>query len=626
MMVRVSVIIVNYNVKHFLLQCLRSVYAAAQHVSVEVFVVDNVSKDGSREAVAAEFPQVKWIQNTENVGFSRANNQAMKIATGEYVLILNPDTVVAEDSFEKCIAFMENHPDAGALGVRMIDGGGVFLPESKRGLPTPEVAFYKMFGLSRLFPKSKRFGKYHLGYLGEHENNEVEILAGAYMFFRNSVLQKIGYFDETFFMYGEDIDLSWRVILGGYKNYYVADTTIIHYKGESTKRGSLNYVKVFYEAMIIFAKKYFSGGRASLFSALLNVAIVFRAIVTILMNLLSSAFIAFIDFCSIFSVLFFITNYWSNNIKYTNDYYPDVFVFGVIPTYTLVWIASTYFTGSYEKPYRLNNVVRGILIGTILIAAVYAFLPETWRFSRAIILLGSGGSIVAMSVTRLLYNLIKHKTFSFSDKANRWLIAGDEAESERAKRLISGYEEAELIYAETTNLNATELRNKLNLFDINEVVFCSKNYSYKTIIGQINGAKKRASYKILNPNSDALIGSNSKNTAGDLLAETNRYNLSNPLSQRKKRLMDLALCFVLPFTFSPKVFSNLVSVFVGNKTWIGYAKQEKTSLPYNKDAVFTVGENLSVSAQDITLLNQLYAKHYSLTDDLRLLIKQLLQR
>lgn len=622
-MVQVSVIIVNYNVKHFLLQCLRSVYAASRNVSVEVFVVDNVSKDGSREAVEVEFPQVKWIQNTENVGFSRANNQAMKIATGEYVLILNPDTVVAEDSFEKCIAFMENHKDAGALGVRMIDGSGEFLPESKRGLPTPEVAFYKMFGLSRFFPRSKRFGKYHLGYLGEHENNEVEILAGAFMFFRNSVLQKIGYFDETFFMYGEDIDLSWRVVLAGFKNYYIADTTIIHYKGESTKRGSLNYVKVFYEAMIIFAQKYFSGGRASLFSALLNVAIVFRAVVTVLLNLLSSAFIAIIDFCLIFAVLFFATNYWSANIKYTNDYYPDVFVFGIIPTYTIVWLLSAYFAGSYEKPFRLNNVVRGILSGTILIAAVYAFLPETWRFSRAIILLGAVGSVIVMSISRLIYNLVKHKTFSFSDKANRWLIAGNASESERAKRLLSTYEEAELVYA--TN-EKNDVKNKLVLFGINEVIFCANDYSYKEIIEQIDTLKNTANYKILNPNSDALIGSNSKNTAGDLLAETNRYNLSNPLSQRKKRLMDIALCFVLPLTFNAKVFANIVHVFAGKKTWIGYKKNTNKNLPYNKEAVFSVGEKQHISAEDAILLNGLYAKHYSLSSDLKLLFKQLTKR
>lgn len=621
---QLSVIIVNYNVKHFLLQCLRSVYAAAKNVSVEVFVVDNVSKDGSAEAVKAEFPQVKWIQNTKNVGFSRANNQAIKVATGEYVLILNPDMVVAEDSFEKSIAFMEKHPDAGALGVRMIDGSGAFLPESKRGLPTPEVAFYKMFGLSRLFPRSKRFGKYHLGYLDEFQNHEVEILAGAYMFFRRSVLQKIGYFDETFFMYGEDIDLSWRVILAGYKNYYCADTTIIHYKGESTKRGSLNYVKVFYEAMIIFAKKYFSGGRASLFSALLNVAIVFRAIITVLLNVLSSAFMAIIDFLLIYAVLFFITSYWENNIIHANNYYPDIFLLGIVPMYVVVWISGVYFAGGYEKPFRINNVIRGVLSGTILIAAVYAFLPETWRFSRAIILLGAVGSTIAMSATRLLYNVIKHKTLSFTDKTNRWLIAGNEAEIERAKRLLLSHEDAELVYPMSDTIKTVSLKDKIDLFDINEVIFCSNDYSYKDIIEQIDSLKNRANYKILNPKSNALIGSNSKNTAGDLLAETNRFNLSNPLSQRKKRLLDILLCFVLPFTFKAKIWSNIIPVFSGKKTWLGYLPNTQTNLPYNKDAVFFTGSNLEISSSDAELLNVEYAKHHTLSRDLRLLFRQFL--
>lgn len=620
---QLSVIIVNYNVKHFLLQCLRSVYAASRNLSVEVFVVDNVSSDGSAEAVQAEFPQVNWIQNSENVGFSKANNQAMEIAQGEYVLILNPDTVVAENSFEKCISFMENHADAGALGVRMIDGSGEFLAESKRGLPTPEVAFYKMFGLSRLFPKSKRFGKYHLGFLAENENNAVDVLAGAFMFFRKSVLDKIGYFDEAFFMYGEDIDLSWRVVLAGYKNYYVADTTIIHYKGESTKRGSLNYVKVFYEAMIIFARKHFSGGKASFFSLFINSAVIFRAIVTVFINLISSAFIALIDFVLIYTVLFFTTNYWASNIKNENDYYPAIFLLGVMPMYAFVWILGAYFAGGYEKPFRLNNVVRGILGGTVVIAAVYAFLPETWRFSRAIILLGAAGAIVAMSITRLFYNLFKHKTFSFSDTGNnRWLIVGDESECERAKRLLSTYEEAEFVY---TMKSDKSLAEKIKLFDITEVIFCSEQISYDQIIRDIDSLKNRANYKILNPNSNALIGSNSKNTAGDLLAETNRFNLSNPLAQRKKRLSDIALSFVLPFTFQAKVWSNIGAVLFGKKTWIGYLKSEKTNLPYNKEAVFSIGTE-TVSTQDAELLNQLYAKHYLLSKDLELLMRQIFRR
>src|ERR1035437_3653049 len=214
---KLSIIIVNYNVEHFLEQCLHSVRKAAKDIPTEVFVVDNSSVDGSVEMVKNKFPEVKIIANEKNVGFSRANNQAIKEAKGEYILLLNPDTVVQEDTFEKAVKFMDEHKDAGALGVMMLDGKGNFLPESKRGLPTPSVAFYNVFGLAALFPRSKIFGKYHLGFLDKNKTHEVDVLAGAFMLIRKSVLDKIGLLDETFFMYGEDIDLSFGLTFAGLK-------------------------------------------------------------------------------------------------------------------------------------------------------------------------------------------------------------------------------------------------------------------------------------------------------------------------------------------------------------------------------------------------------------------------
>ena len=273
----ISVVIVNYNVEFFLEQCLNSVTKAIEGIDGEVFVVDNNSLDNSVEMVKAKFPNVKCIENKQNVGFSKANNQAIELSDSKYILLLNPDTVVEETTFRKVIDFMESHPDAGGLGVRMVDGKGRFLPESKRGLPTPNVAFYKIFGLSRIFKKSPKFNRYHLGYLDEFKNHEIDILSGAFMLMRSETLDKIGLLDETFFMYGEDIDLSYRIQLGGWKNYYCSDTTIIHYKGESTKKSSVNYVFVFYRAMVIFAQKHFSKNHAKSFSFLINLAIYFRA-------------------------------------------------------------------------------------------------------------------------------------------------------------------------------------------------------------------------------------------------------------------------------------------------------------------------------------------------------------
>src|SRR5690606_20786281 len=243
-----------------------------------------------------KFPWVKLIANKENLGFSKANNQAMRIATGRYILLLNPDTLVEEDTFVKSVEFMDSKPDAGGLGVKMIDGKGQFLPESKRGLPTPAVAFYKIFGLSALFPKSKFFGQYHLGYLDKDEIHEIPILSGAFMLMRKDALDKVGLLDEAFFMYGEDIDLSYRIVLGGYKNYYYPGTRIIHYKGESTKKSSVNYVFVFYNAMIIFAKKHFSSKNARIYSFLINLAIYFRASVALLNRAVKRLTIPILDY------------------------------------------------------------------------------------------------------------------------------------------------------------------------------------------------------------------------------------------------------------------------------------------------------------------------------------------
>ena len=251
-----SVIIVNYNVKFYLEQCLDSVRRASQGLPVEVFVVDNLSTDGSVEYLRGRFPEVTFIENRENVGFARANNQAIRQSKGEYVLLLNPDTIVGEDTLARCVAFMESHPEAGAAGAYMLHVDGTFAPESRRGLPTPFVAFCKMTGLTTLCPKSRLLGRYYMRYLDENEVNEIEIISGAYMLLRREALDKVGLLDEDFFMYGEDIDLSYRVLKGGYKNYFLP-VRMLHYKRESTVKNSYRYVYTFYEAMRLFFRKHF---------------------------------------------------------------------------------------------------------------------------------------------------------------------------------------------------------------------------------------------------------------------------------------------------------------------------------------------------------------------------------
>lgn len=257
----ITIVIVSYRVKHFLEQTIRSAQEALEGLSGEIIVVDNNSGDDTMAFVKPKFPDVTFIENKENVGFARANNQAIMQARGTYTLILNPDTIITAESLRKPLEWMQEHPKCGAIGLHMIDGNGAFLPESKRAFPTPWVSFCKIFGLSKLFPNSRFFAKYHLRYLDEFHPHAIDILAGAYMFCRTDLLQKVGGFDEDFFMYGEDIDLSYRMVKEGFENWYLP-VNMLHYKGESTKKDSMRYVKVFYEAMLIFYRKHFPRFRA----------------------------------------------------------------------------------------------------------------------------------------------------------------------------------------------------------------------------------------------------------------------------------------------------------------------------------------------------------------------------
>lgn len=263
---QLSVIIVNYNVKYFTEQSLYSVVKACKNLEAEIIVVDNNSTDDSYTFFSNKFANVHFIWNKENIGFSKANNIGLRQATGRYILFLNPDTLVAEDCFEKCLVFFESAANIGALGIRMIDGTGKYLKESKRGFPTLITSFFKLNGFAALFPYSKFFARYYAGHLSENKNQEVDVLAGAFMLVNKKVLDEIGSFDEDFFMYGEDIDLSYRIQKAGYKNYYFSESTIIHFKGESTNKDNLQHAKVFYGAMNLFVRKHYSGVKAALYS------------------------------------------------------------------------------------------------------------------------------------------------------------------------------------------------------------------------------------------------------------------------------------------------------------------------------------------------------------------------
>lgn len=648
---KLSIVIVNYNVEHFLEQCLFSVRKAIANIEAEVFVVDNNSVDGSLKMLADKFPEVKVIANKDNVGFSRANNQAIRISTGEYVLLLNPDTVVEDDTFTKTIEFMDSHPDAGGLGVKMVDGKGRFLPESKRGLPTPATAFYKMFGLTKLFPHSKRFARYYLGHLDNDEINEVEILAGAFMLMRRETLDKCGLLDETFFMYGEDIDLSYRIILAGYKNYYYPKTRIIHYKGESTKKTSVNYVLVFYKAMEIFVRKHFADKGAKTFSFFINLAIYFKAFLALLSQFFSKAVQPLLDTILGYVGLALIGYFWGNTMVYEGDgTYPITLFAIILPIYLLIWLVTSYFSGGYDKPYKVVPAVGGVFLGSLLILILYALLPESLRFSRALILLGMIWVSAEMSLTRWIGYLLKRPNFQYGKNAKkRFLVIGSEQETNRVEQLLQSTSIKPDFIGAISPFENQELPDKflgtlkqvpeiIQIYKINEIIFCSKDISHQLIIDKMEEWQSSLDYKIAPEDTLSIIGSNSINTRGDLYT-IDIKTINTNSNKRKKRLFDLLSSslgiilwiFLVFFINKPFAFlKNCFKVLSGKYSWIGYCELEDSDanrrLPKIKKGIFDPSANMSrvgLSKEEKEHLNLMYARDYSLSKDINFFFRAL---
>jgi GT2 family glycosyltransferase len=644
---KLSIVVVNYNVKYFLEQCLHSVFKASEHLETEVFVVDNRSVDGSVQMVREKFPQVILIDNQQNVGFSKANNQAIRQAKGEYILLLNPDTVVEDDTFEKITAFMDDHPDAGGLGVKMVDGKGKFLPESKRGLPTPAVAFYKIFGLAALFPRSKTFGQYHLTFLSNDEVHSVDVLSGAFMLLRRTTLDKVGLLDESYFMYGEDIDLSYRITKGGFRNYYFPHTRIIHYKGESTKKSSINYVLVFYKAMIIFARQHFSQKNAWLFSLLINMAIYFRAFLSILRRMLKNIMLPLLDAVVIYAGIYFIQNYWAHSVvfKEGGDYPPE-FLLVALPAYIIVWLISVYLSGGYDKPINFFRIFKGLFAGTVAILVIYSLLDESMRFSRAVILLGALWGYIAMTGTRLLFRMFGFQDFKVGLTHNkRYLVVGDSEEAERVAKLLSTIEMQPafigLVSPQPTADSAftgsiAEIEDIANIYKINEIIFCAKSIPSRSIIDKMTELQSlQVEFKIAPPESLSLIGSNSINTAGDL------YTMEiNPIgtypNRRNKRLLDVMISLVMISALPILAFmvkrpthfiGNIVMVLFARKTWVGYCpttNDKNARLPIIKRGVLNPANALAIenlSNETLERLNLLYARDYKVKTDLDIITK-----
>ena len=638
-----SIVIVNYNVKEFLTQCLESIYRSKTDYAFEVIVVDNASTDSGESRILKAFPEVRWIANTENVGFGRANNQGFEAAKGTYTLILNPDTVVQEDTLEVCIDYLKRHPEVGGLGIKGIDGTGQFLPESKRGLPTPMTALWKITGLSRIFPKSAFFARYHMGHLDPNGNHKVDILVGCFMMVPTALLQEVGGFDPRYFMYGEDIDLSYELLKTGRENHYISDSQIIHYKGESTKRGSLNYVKMFYQAMIIFARKQFSGSSALAYTLLIYVGIYLRAGLALLARLAKSAATPIIDILFLAFTLDQLKTYWEHNHRFINGgSYPDTYTYYIQGSYILFWLFALALSGVYTKNTRPAVIARSMTIATLVIGFIYGLLPEALRFSRALLLLGGLGGITMLILWRSIIGLLTGKhLFTLPVQRPKMLFIGSDSGKASLQKLLSdnGIVPAFFLHdpaVDTEEVNLEKLEAKIRLYNINECVVESSIWPASVLMRIMSELGTQTNVKSLINGGPYIVGSNSSLNQGETYG-LGRFNAANANYRRQKRLLDITLTILLILTFPlsgtlaaitgrSQGFTNWLSnsgrIITGKRTLVGYTTEAaaKNHLPILPPPIFDIAigipKVLNVSQSVSTLVTN-YAKEAELRSDLR---------
>lgn len=620
-----SIVIVNYNVRCFLEQCLNSVYASkleltavGERLELEVFVVDNSSVDGSVEMVREKFPQVHLIANRDNPGFAKANNQALRMARGDYRLLLNPDTIVERDTFQKCVDFFLTHPDCGGLGVKMINGEGKYLKESKRGFPTPQTSFFKISGLIRLFPHHRKIAAYYMGHLSPDETNRIEILPGAFLMISRQAQEKVGLLDESYFMYGEDIDFSWRIRLAGFENYYLPSTRIIHYKGESTKKGSMNYVYTFYNAMVIFARRYFSNSNARLYIFLIQCAIWLRAALSWGKRIGQKVALPVADFLIGWDGFVAIKQLWATCWASNVNYYPSSYTFLVLPLYVLVLLLLSWLNGAYDKPFRPGRMTKGMAIGCAVLLVFYSLLDEGLRYSRAILLLGSIWTLLATLGLRGILSLCGSKSFPRKqDKHTRCLLVGSKDEYQRIVQLN---QELGLLYHEIIPVaDTSQLDEMIRVYHADEVLFCSRDMQAKEIISLMQSLSSHGvAYKIAPEEADYIIGTDIIHTREDLFT-VELSTLVSPMNRRNKRLFDLFSSLLL-LLLSPILlwfqrrrslyYPHCLQVLAGRKSWVS---------PTPDKGIFTPSDILPNQSLDSERMNLHYSKKYKLSTDFAIL-------
>lgn len=637
---RVSIIIVNYNVKYFLEQCLCSVLNAIDGLASEIFVVDNNSSDGSIAYLEPKFPTVHFIANKENQGFAKANNKALQYCNGDYILYLNPDTIICEEGIKRCIDFFEKYDDCGGLSVRMIDGSGNFLPESKRSLPSPQAAFFKLMGLAKLFPHSKIFNQYALGHLDEYKNHEIDVLAGAFLMAKRTTIEACKGFDEIFFMYGEDIDLSYRIQKLGYKNYYLSEISIIHFKGESLKKGSINHVKLFYGAMIIFVQKHYGKGSGKLLANTIKLAIHVRAIMSFTKRIIRKIGLQLIDAAIIFLSIILVNILWVAFARDGMAFTTESII--IILLFTAIYLIAAALSGMYDKLYKPSKAVLASITGIIVMLAAHSLLPESKRFSRGVIV--AGGLLAGLMVSIFRWFLLKLKWIDNqidSNKIRQTVVVGSKVEF---KQVLSIFKEAGLqerlvgrisLLADTDAIGTIQQLYVLIIsMKIKDVVFCEGSLSYHQIIQKMQTLPHNISYRFIGSNTSSIVGSDSKVTTGETFTTQGFYQINQSYHKRMKRVADVLVALIIIVGFPINLLlikkgaiaiKNAFYVLFGGYSWVGYITIEP-SLPNIKPNIITcyglpVNAVHPLNKEAVHQLNNLYAKNYNYWQDVILIFK-----
>ncbi len=639
---KISIIIVSYNVQYFLGLCLDSVSRAVQGIDAEIIVVDNNSADESCDLVRENFGNVILLANKENTGFSKANNQGLAIARGEYVHFLNPDTVVPEDFYSSVLAYLDAHPQTGCLGPRLIDGRGTYAPDSKKSFPSFWTSVYKVAGLSRLFPKSNVFNRYYAAQVGEKEIAPVDILSGCCLLVRRSAMEQAGGgFDEIYFMYCEDVDLCHRVRMAGYDNIYFPEVSVIHYKGESTRKLSYRYMKVFYEAHAIFVKKYYPKKLGAIYNAALKLVLGLRNVLNWGRHLFSLFKMFLLDAILLTLVTFLVKDFWFDTIAQVQPRGNDFL--RTIPLFITIWMLSLFLNGGYDKPFSLFKAGRGMVLGTILVLAGYGLFPLQYRFSRGIVLFsGMTGTVVILLVRWLLSLLhwiklvprgkVDYKAAiigNMEDYASTsYILEQTHYNLEVIGRIAPEPEATQRVLGAVANLPQIQ-----KIYRINELIFNSGSMSYKEIMAQMERCAPDPFYKIHIPGGTTLLGSNNSRHHAEEFSLEKKYRIGAADARRNKRITDIfasvLLLVLYPFCMlkvsnRKGFFKNIIEVLKAKKTWVGYsdAIARTAQLPLVKPAVvpaYTLLESYAPNQFNEERLAEQYAMNYAALDDLRLI-------